>query len=81
MRATITDTGMARQTGRKRKMAEPVEERVAALEALQGTIRDDIHDIKTNHLPHLSRKIDTLQLWIMGALFSALATLAVQVLF
>lgn len=56
---------------------QSTEERVAVLEALQGEIRDDIHDIKDNHLPHLSGKIDSLRNWIMGALFSAIMSLVI----
>lgn len=59
------------------------EERVARLETLQGTMAKDITEIKTNHLPHIEQKLDSLRrenrqeigslrTWMMGAMFSAL---------
>ncbi len=65
-------------------MAEiTTEERVAALEAIQEIVRGDLHEIKTNHLPHIEGKVDAFRLestqaigslrnWIMGALFTSL---------
>ncbi len=53
-------------------MAEKtIPERVAAVEAHQEHIRKDVHEIRTNHLPHIEQKVDSLRTWIMGALFSA----------
>jgi len=60
-----------------------IETRVALLENCQETIAKDIDEIKTNHLPHIEQKIDSLRLenkreigglrtWMMGAMFSAL---------
>jgi hypothetical protein len=57
-------------------MSEPsVEERVAVLEALQGTIQEDVHEMKVNHLPHIERKIDSLRNWMLGAMFTAFIAL------
>jgi hypothetical protein len=57
-------------------MSEPsVEERVAVLEALQGTIQKDVEEIKVNHLPHIERKIDSLRNWMLGAMFTAFIAL------
>ena len=49
-----------------------IPERVAAVEAHQEHIRKDVHEMRTNHLPHIERKVDSLRNWIMGALFSAI---------
>jgi len=51
---------------------EELEPRVAVLEALQGEIKEDVHEMKVNHLPHIERKVDSLQRWIMGALLSGI---------
>ena len=59
-----------------------IPERVASVEAHQEHIRKDVHEIRTNHLPHIEQKIDSLRRentqavgnlhrWIMGALLSA----------
>lgn len=64
----------------------PIEERVTTVEAHQEHIRKDVHEMRTNHLPHIEQKIDSLReenaqsigslnRWIMGALFSALLAL------
>ncbi len=54
-------------------MAElSIETRVAILENSQETMAKDITEIKTNHLPHIEQKLDSLTRWIMGALFTAL---------
>jgi len=65
-------------------MAEiTTKERVAALEAIQEIVQHDLSEIKTNHLPHIEQKLDSLRLenkqeiaglrtWMMGAMFSAL---------
>jgi len=53
----------------------PIEERVTAVEAHQEHIRKDVHEMRTNHLPHIERKVDSLGRWIMGALLSALLAL------
>jgi hypothetical protein len=61
-------------------MADPsVEERVAVLEALQGQIASEVHEMRVNHLPHIERKVDSLRNWIMGALFSACLSLVVLI--
>ena len=60
-----------------------IPERVASVEAHQEHIRKDVHEMRTNHLPTLEQKIDSLRQentqsisnlhrWIMGALFSAI---------
>lgn len=48
------------------------EERVTRLETFQETMAEDIKEIKTNHLPHIEQKLDSLRNWMMGALFTAL---------
>lgn len=59
------------------------EERVTRLETFQETMAKDITEIKTNHLPHIEQKLDSLRrenrqeigslrTWMMGAMFSAL---------
>jgi len=54
-------------------MAEiTVKERVAILETYQEEMAKDILEIKTNHLPHIEQKLDSLRNWMMGALFTAL---------
>ena len=64
-----------------------IPERVASVEAHQEHIRKDVHEMRTNHLPHIERKVDSLRQentqaigslhrWIMGALFSAILALA-----
>jgi len=49
-----------------------IETRVAILENCQETMAKDITEIKTNHLPHIEQKLDSLRNWMMGALFTAL---------
>jgi len=60
-----------------------IKERVASVEAHQEDIQKDVHEMRTNHLPHIEQKIDSLRKenaqsigslnrWIMGALFSAI---------
>jgi len=60
-----------------------IETRVALLENCQETMAKDITEIKTNHLPHIEQKLDSLRsenkqeigslrTWMMGAMFSAL---------
>jgi hypothetical protein len=51
------------------------EERVAVLEAIQEDMREDLREIKTNHLPHIEQKIDSLRNWIMGALLTGCLSL------
>ena len=48
-----------------------IKERVASVEAHQEDIQKDVHEMRVNHLPHIERKVDSLQRWIMGALLSA----------
>ena len=52
------------------------EERVAVLESLQEQMAREIHEMRVNHLPHIVRKLDSLILWMMGAMFSALVAIA-----
>jgi len=52
-----------------------IKERVASVEAHQEEIKEDIHEMRTNHLPHIEQKVDSLQKWIMGALLSAILAL------
>ena len=52
-----------------------IPERVASVEAHQEHIRKDVHEIRTNHLPHIEQKIDSLNKWIMGALLSGILAL------
>jgi len=60
-------------------MAEQsTEERVAVLEALQKQICSEVHEMRVNHLPHIERKLDSLILWMMGAMFSALVAFVSQ---
>ena len=52
-----------------------IPERVASVEAHQEHIRKDVHEIRTNHLPHIEQKVDSLRIWIMGALLSVVLAL------
>jgi hypothetical protein len=52
-----------------------IKERVASVEAHQEDIQKDVHEMRTNHLPHIEQKVDSLSKWIMGALFSAILAL------
>ncbi len=63
-----------------------IPERVASVEAHQEHIRKDVHEMRTNHLPHIEQKIDSLRQetaqsigslnrWLMGALVSAILAL------
>lgn len=63
-----------------------IKERVASVEAHQEEIRDNILEMKTNHLPHIEQKIDaarrestlaigSLRTWIMGALLAGFLSL------
>ncbi len=52
-----------------------IKERVASVEAHQEDIQKDVHEMRTNHLPHIERKVDSLRTWIMGALLSGLLAL------
>ncbi len=54
-----------------------IETRVALLENCQETMAKDITEIKTNHLPHIEQKLDSLRNWMMGALFTALMSTVV----
>jgi len=56
------------------------EEKVAVLWALQEEMKQDIHEMRVNHLPHIERKIDSLIRWMMGAMFAVVLAVASVVL-
>lgn len=43
---------------------------IAKLETLVEETRDDIKDIKDNHLTHIYQKLEAQQIWLIGILSS-----------
>ena len=52
-----------------------IEKRLTSLEVLMTDTREDVKDIKDNHLPTIYNKIDAQKSWLIGVLILIIMTL------